>query len=169
MALNINGGSGESGSDVHQIATNLEDSTNFESTISLNQLTLDKETRASGSGKNSIKEFVSNGENGIDQVIHSSGGLDMQSSTIASGSGVAASQQANLKGDKGYIANSMTSQSGDIDLTAGFAGVGGYLNTNIESIAAGSASIAGTANILGDEFLNPEATETINSLSGTGL
>jgi hypothetical protein len=170
MALNINGGSGWSGSGVSfNIATNLDDSTNFESKVSLNQLTLGKVTKASGSGENSIMESVSNGGNGIDNVVLSSGSLDMQSSTIASSRGVASSQQANLKGDKGYIANGMSSPSGDIDLTAGFSGLGGYLNTNIESIAAGSANVAGSANIIGEEYLDPEAIETINSLSGTVL
>jgi hypothetical protein len=120
---------------------------NFKSTVTLKDLTLDKVTEASGPGKNSIEESVSNGKDGISQVVLSSGRLDMQSSTIASGNAVASSQKANLEGDKGYIANNLDSTSGDVSLSAGFSGIGGNLNTNIESVAAGSAKIAGSANI----------------------
>jgi hypothetical protein len=126
-------------------------------------------TKASGSGENSIVESVSNGENGIDQAVFSSGSMNMKSSTIASDSGVASSQKANLDGDIGYIANRMTAPSSDIDLTASFSGLGGYSNTNIDSVAAGSVNVVGSANIMGDEYFNQETTDTLNSLPGTIL
>lgn len=170
MAFNIKGGSGGIGNGVSfNIATNLENSANFKSAISLNQLTLDKVTKASGFGENCIKESASNGKKGVGQIVLSSGSMDMQSSTIVSSGGVASNQQANLKGDEGYIANSLDSASYNVDLAAGFSGPGGYLNTNINSVASGFASVGGSANIMGDEYLNPEATETIDSLPGSVL
>lgn len=170
LALSVKGGSGGSAGEVSfNIVTNLEKSANFKSTVSFDELTLDKVTEASGSGKNNIKESVSNGKDSISQVVLSSGNLDMQSSTIASGNSVASSQKANLEGNNGYIANSLDSSSNDVDLSAGFSGKGGSLKTDIQSVAAGSAEVAGSANIMGDEYLNSEATETINSISGTVL
>jgi hypothetical protein len=166
LALNVNMGGGGG---VCGIETQLADSTNFVSAISLNELTLDKETKASGSGENSIKESASNGKDSIHEAVLSSGNLDMQSSTIASSNAVASSQKVNLKGDKGYIANSLDSPSSDVDLSAGVSGKGGYLSTDIAMVAAGSADVAGSANVMGDEYLNSEAIRAIDSLPGTVL
>jgi hypothetical protein len=170
VAINVKGAYGASEGGVSfNILSNLDDSTGMSSEISLNQLTLDKITTASGSGENSIQESVSNGGNDAVQTVISSGSMDMRSSTVASGNGIESTQQSGLAGDGGYIGNSLSSPSNDIDLFGGFSGDGGYLNANIESVTAGSAGLAGSANIMGDEYLNPEVTDTMNSLPGTVL
>ncbi len=166
MALNINVGS--DGSSIN-IATNLEDLTGFKGEITLSEGTINKVTKASGSGENTISESADNGKNSISQEVVSSGSFDMKSSTTTSASGVASSQQTNLEGDKGYIASNVASQSGDMDLAGGFSGPGGYLNTDITSVASGSANVAGSANILGDEYLNQEVIGAINSQAGPVL
>lgn len=162
-ALSLSVGTGGSAGEA-QFSGNykLDGSTGLSLSAKLDSGSLFKETKAQGSGLNSLYESVSTKENSVQNTVISSGSISTSASSSTSSEGVVVNQNSNLAGDMGFIGIKSISPTNKIIIAGEFDGTGD-LSQHISSSSGDIASVGGTVSSAGVDLLNDEISQIVSS------
>lgn len=163
MAISLHAQTGGSGGHASFSGKyDLDDSSALSSSINLDSDSLTKETKAQGSGLNSLDESVSTGKNSVQNAVACFGLMSMSSSSSGSSEGVVVNQDADLAGIVGFIATKSVSPTNEMTVAGGFDETGD-LNEHISSYSGEVAAVEGTVSSAGVELLNDEIAQVVSS------
>lgn len=141
---------------------NLDASSELSISTSLASGSLFKETKAKGSGFNSLDEYVFTKDNSVQNTIVGLGSLSMSSLSYGSGQGVAVYQDSGLTGDIGFIGTKSISAMNQFMIAGGFYGKGD-LTQHIHSSSGDISSVDGTVSSAGVDLLNDQISQALSS------
>lgn len=122
-----------------------------------------QETAMSGTGENSIKKTVSGNGYSVMSAFGASGEVNSKMSTSASDKGAAMNSKTGISGQAGYIASASSTPSNEMATLGWFSGEGGYLSSDMTSIASDRSFTGGSANVLGVNCLDGEISSNVAS------